>query len=101
MFGRRSPAAKVASVDAAFARAEQEIRDLGQTVAARITTEFRAGRISKQGVQQRVRLAIEQLRALPAETVPSVMCERLETTFKRTIVDGLKAAGITIPELTT
>lgn len=99
MFGRRSPAANITAADAAFDRAEHEVRQLGETVANRIATEFRAGRINRQGVQQRVRFAIEQLRALPADTVPTVMCERLEATLRQVVVDGLRAAGIEVSEL--
>ena len=100
MFGRRSSAVKVANAlrvaqaDAAFDEAEAGVRGLGETVAARIATEFRAGRIGRQGVQQRVEFALEQLRSLPAETVPTMMCQRLESVLRVTVIDGLRAAGI-------
>ena len=83
-------------VDEAFDRAEADVRRLGETVAARIVTEFRAGRIDRRGVQQRVEFALHQLRSLPAEAVPTVMCERLEQTLFDTIADGLKSAGISL-----
>lgn len=85
---------QVLATDAAFARAEMEIRDLGQAVVDRITTEYRARRIDKRGVQQRVRLAIEQLRSLPADDVPEAMCRQLEQTLRETIAKGLTMAGI-------
>jgi len=100
IFARLSPATQIADalrvdhVDQAFDRAERDVRALGQTVANRIATEFKAGRIGRQGVQQRIEFALHQLRSLPAETVPTVMCERLEQTLRETIIDGLKAAGI-------
>ena len=87
---RRSPA----TVDQAFDHAERDVRVLGETVAARIVTEFRSGRISRQDVQQRIDFALQQLRSLPAQTVPTIMCQRLEQTLLDTIADGLKSAGI-------
>ena len=97
MFGRQ-PATTIATVDAAFEQAEREVRALGQTVAARIATEFLAGRIGRQGVHQRVEFAIQQLRRLPPETVPTAMCERLESVLRDTIAAGLRAAGIHVGE---
>lgn len=94
MFGSRPPAATIADVDAAFDQREADIRKLGETVAARITTEFRAGRINRHGVQQRVMLAIEQLRSLPADGIPESMCRLLEQTLRETIAKGLITAGI-------
>ena len=100
MFGRRATAARIADalrvnhVNEAFDQAEANARTLGKAVAARIATEFLAGRIGRQGVQQRIELALHQLRSLPADQVPTSMCERIEDTLRKTIADGLRAAGI-------
>jgi hypothetical protein len=93
MFGRRQPTT-VGDVDAAFDKNEADVRMLGETVAARIATEFRAGRINRHGVQERVALAISQLRSLPADDVPESMCRLLEQTLRETIAKGLIVAGI-------
>jgi hypothetical protein len=85
---------QVLAADAAFDRAEKEIRDLGQAVVERITIEYRARRIDKRGVQQRVTMAISQLRSLPADDVPESMCRLLEQTLRETIAKALIAAGI-------
>lgn len=101
MFGRRPPATTIGEVDVAFDRAEHEVRALGKIVSDRIVTEFRAGRIGQQGIQQRVELALQQLRSLPAETVPTMMCQRLESVLRETIINGLRDAGIALPGIPT
>ena len=98
MFGRRSPAAKVATVDRAFDIAEANAREFGKTVAEQISRRYRAGSIGRAGVDQLVELALEQT-AGKAAGVPRSMLKAILATLHRTIRTELAAAGITIPEL--
>lgn len=100
MFGRRSPAARITTVDRAFDEAATNARSFGRTAAEHIAREYRAGKIDAQGIDALVELALEQT-AGEARDVPKAMLRQILQTLHGTIRQELAAAGIEIAELPT
>lgn len=99
MFGRRSPAAKIAAVDRAFDQAEANAKLFGKEAAGHIVRQYRAGAIDRAGVDELVELALEQS-AAKAGGVPKALLRQILQALHKTVRQELAGAGIDIPELT-
>ena len=97
MFGRRSPAAKIAAVDHAYDQAIANVREFGLRVAARIINDFRAGFIGRAGVDQAADAAIaDTSAAAAAANLPEVMRQQIVAALRETVEHELADAGLTI-----